>query len=146
MGPLEFEFINTVAFLAGQPEAVPVLDGDAAVTYLDSCRMGRFSGLYDEPRSVLAAAGVGLSEMEFTRENAPCCGSNLWINCDLLSKKLQMDVLGAARATGADILLSPCDKCRIHLACAQMEMGNVADGLRTDNIIRFLHRKGVRDH
>jgi Fe-S oxidoreductase len=145
LGSLEFEFINTVAFLSGEPGGIPAISDGAAVTYLDSCRMGRFSGLYDEPRNVLETAGVTLKEMESARENAPCCGSNLWINCDLLSKKLQTDCLRAAKETGADTLLTPCDKCRIHLACAQMEMGHVTDGLKTDNILRFLHRKGVRD-
>jgi heterodisulfide reductase subunit D len=145
LGDLEFEFVNTVAFLAEEAPNLLRMNGDTEVTYLDSCRMGRFSGLYDEPRRLLASAGVVTREMEFSRENAPCCGSNLWINCDSLSKKLQMDCLKAARETGARVLLTPCDKCRIHLACAQMEMGHVTDGLRTDNILRFLNREGVRD-
>jgi hypothetical protein len=56
-----------------------------------------------------------------------------------------MDCLAMSGETGADVLLTPCDKCRIHLTCAQMEVGRVTDPLRTDNILRFLYRKGVRD-
>ncbi len=115
------------------------------VTYHDSCRMGRFSGIYDEPRKMLAmTGGVTLKEMEFTRGQAPCCGSNLWINCDSLSKKMQMELLEEARKTGAGVMLTACDKCRIHLACALMQNGHVSDGLKTDNILRFFYRKGVR--
>ena len=168
VGDPGFEVINTVKYLAENPPPGFELEGVAKtgtlaradreapeagddcpepceVTYHDSCRMGRFSSIYDEPRKMLAMArGVTLKEMEFSREQAPCCGSNLWINCDSLSKKMQMELLEDARKTGAGVMLTACDKCRIHLACAMMQNGHVSDGLKTDNILRFLYRKGVR--
>jgi Fe-S oxidoreductase len=160
LGELGFEVINTVKYLADNPpprfdmdggaktgtrpkaggvaEADGAGDGGDAVTYHDSCRMGRFSGIYDEPRKMLAmTGGVTLKEMEFTRAQAPCY-------CDSLSKKMQMELLEEARKTGAGVMLTACDKCRIHLACALMQNGHVSDGLKTDNILRFLYRKGVR--
>jgi Fe-S oxidoreductase len=160
LGEPGFEVINTVKYLAESPptaktstlsraqrEALKDKDEPpepCPVTYHDSCRMGRFSGLYDEPRKLLAMArGITLSEMEFNRGQAPCCGSNLWINCDSLSKKMQMGLIGDARKTGAGVMLTACDKCRIHLACALLENGHLSDGLKTDNILRFLYRKGV---
>jgi heterodisulfide reductase subunit D len=83
LGNLGLEFVNTVAYLADEMTDIIKGNGNVDVTYHDSCRMGRFSGIYDEPRKILALAeGVSLREMEFSRENAPCCGSNLWINCD----------------------------------------------------------------
>jgi Fe-S oxidoreductase len=146
LGKLDIEFVNTIKFLSDEMNDVLAMDGaGGAVTYLDSCRMGRFSGLYDEPRKLIALAdGFALREMEFSRENAPCCGSNLWINCDCVSKAMQMDCLKAAEATGADVLLTACDKCRIHLACAQLENGHLGNGIRTGNILRFIHGKGVK--
>ena len=86
---------------------------------------------------------VELREMEKSRDDSPCCGSNLWINCDSLSKRMQVELLAEARKTGAGVMLTACDKCRIHLACALMQNGRVSDGLKTDNILRFLYRKGV---
>jgi Fe-S oxidoreductase len=141
-GKRDLEFVNTVAYVAGSLEPDPDRNGEA-VTYHDSCRMGRFLGLYDEPRQAIAATGSELAEMEFVRENTPCCGSNLWINCDALSRKMQQELLQEARRTAAGKLLTACDKCRIHLACAQMENGEVKGEIKTDNILRFLHRKGV---
>ncbi|MGD8628184.1 MAG: (Fe-S)-binding protein [bacterium] len=168
LGDLGFEVINTVRYLAENPPPgfTPVdaakagtlsrADREALkakktppepceVTYHDSCRMGRFSGIYDEPRKMLAMTrGVTLKEMGFNRGQASCCGSNLWINCDSLSRRMQMDLLEEARKTGAGVMLTACDKCRIHLACALLQNGHVSDGLKTDNILRFLYRKGVR--
>lgn len=108
--------------------------------------MGRYGGIYDEPRLLLKnIAGVDLVEMEMNRENAPCCGSNLWINCDGISKKLQNACLDQAIQTGAGVLVCPCDKCRIHLACAQLENGFLNETIRTENILSFLYRKGVNN-
>jgi heterodisulfide reductase subunit D len=144
LGTLGIEFVNTVRFLSEEEAQASVPRDDLRVTYHDSCRMGRFSGLYNEPRRLLAGTGVSVREMEFSREQAPCCGSNLWVGCDSTSKRMQQDLLDAARRTGSDILITACDKCRIHLACAQMESGSAAGGIKTENLLGFLHRKGVR--
>jgi heterodisulfide reductase subunit D len=145
LGDVDIEFVNTLKFLADEGPALDGIEGETRVTYHDSCRMGRFSGLYEEPRKIIAdAGGLTLTEMEFSREQAPCCGSNLWVACDAISKRMQYELLDAAHSTGAEILLTACDKCRIHLACAQMEKGSVGDHIRTESILGFLHRKGVR--
>jgi Fe-S oxidoreductase len=145
LGDLDIEFVNTVKFLADERPPLLTIDGETRVTYHDSCRMGRFSRLYEEPRRIIeSVGGLSLKEMEFSREQAPCCGSNLWVACDAISKKMQYDLLDAARATGCEIMLTACDKCRIHLACAQMEKGSAGNGIRTESILGVLHRKGVR--
>jgi Fe-S oxidoreductase len=145
LGETGIEFVNTIQFLAGEMKKVIQGNGSLSVTYHDSCRMGRFSGLYDEPRALLGLVeGLELKEMEFTRDNAPCCGSNLWINCDQISRKMQTAMLNEAGKTGADLVLTSCDKCRIHLACAQMELGNVKTKIEMDNVLKFLYRKAVR--
>jgi Fe-S oxidoreductase len=112
------------------------------VTVHDPCRMGRFSGLYDEPRALLGKLpGIEIREMAFSRDSSPCCGSNLWLNCDHLSKKLQSGLIAEAGKTGAKTLLTSCDKCRIHLACAEMVMGEVKPGIETKNILAFINER-----
>jgi Fe-S oxidoreductase len=154
-GNREVEIVNTVAFLAKEltwptpPVGLAKKKADAKeaapgeqVTLHDPCRMGRFSELYDEPRALLGRLkGVGIKEMEFSRDSSPCCGSNLWINCDHLSKRLQSGLIGEAEKTGAGVLLTSCDKCRIHLACANMVMGEVKPRIETENILTFIHER-----
>ena len=48
---------------------------DYAVTYHDPCTLGRYNGIYDEPRQLLARLGVELREMPRNRDNSFCCGA-----------------------------------------------------------------------
>ncbi len=90
------------------------------VTYHDPCTLGRGFRLFDEPRQLLRSlAGVQISEMENNRENALCCGANPWANCNIVNRQVQGQRLAQAEATGAEILVTACPKCQIHLTCAQ---------------------------
>lgn len=54
---------------------VPRHEVEERITYHDSCYLGRYNGVYEQPRNVLRAIrGVTLLEMERTRENGMCCG------------------------------------------------------------------------
>ena len=49
--------------------------GAPRVTFHDSCSLGRYCGIYDEPRKLIIAAGYGLEEFAKKREKADCCGA-----------------------------------------------------------------------
>ncbi len=97
-------------------------NGTRKVTYQDPCRLGRHLGVYDAPREVLEALpGVELTEMKHSGPAATCCAGGTWSNCDRFVKKIQVDRLREARATGADVLATACPKCQVHFRCTMRD-------------------------
>jgi len=95
---------------------------DKKVSYQDPCRLGRHMGVYDPPRKVITSIpGVELVEMERNREDALCCGVSAWMNCSRHSKQMQIERLTEAKGTTADLLVTACPKCQIHLNCTMSE-------------------------
>jgi len=82
------------------------------VTYHDSCHVGRWFGVYEEPRSVIKAIpGIELKEMEHNRENSLCCG--LMLAFDYLPGVAHcgQKKLVEAEATGSQYLVTNCGGC-----------------------------------
>jgi len=92
---------------------------DLRVTYQDPCRLGRHLNVYDEPREVLALMGCDLVEMPRMRQASLCCGTSCWTECGRVSKNIQLERLKEACDSGAEVLVTACLKCQIHLKCAQ---------------------------
>ena len=88
------------------------------VTFQDPCRLGRMLNRYAGPRELLGLIPeMEFREMENSGRSALCCGNCGFINCDASSKQIQVQRLQEARATGADMLVTACPKCMIHLTC-----------------------------
>jgi len=125
LGGLDFEVKHISEFLyEALQEGKLKFEKELArkVTYHDSCRLGRHMGIYEEPRAILKAIpGLELVEMERNREEAACCGMSAWLLCGEVSKRLQLERLKEARATGAEQLVVGCHKCKIHFTCVQNE-------------------------
>jgi Fe-S oxidoreductase len=113
-------------------------DGEALrVAYHDPCRLGRHMDVYDEPRELVRAVpGVQLVEMEENRDKAQCCGIAAMMNCDQASRDLRVRRLDQATAAGADVLVTTCPKCIVHLVCLKDE-GSHGD-LRIMDLTQFL--------
>jgi Fe-S oxidoreductase len=59
--------------------------------------------------------------MENSGKGAICCGNSGFINCDAYSKNIQVQRLQEVRNTGAEMLVTACPKCMIHLSCAMRD-------------------------
>jgi len=125
LGKPKFEVLHASEFLANLIENGKLkFNGklDKKVSYQDPCRLGRHMGVYDSPRKVITSIpGVELIEMERNRQNALCCGVSAWLGCGKHSKQMQMERLAEAKSTKADLLVTACPKCQIHLNCALSE-------------------------
>ena len=125
LGGLDFEVLHISEFLLKALEEGKLKferELKRKVTFQDSCRLGRHMGIYEEPRKLLTAIpGLELVEMERNRAEAACCGMSSWLLCGEVSKRLQLERLKEARATGADQLVVGCHKCKIHFRCVQEE-------------------------
>jgi len=61
-------------FLARHQAQLPHNNTGEKIVYHDPCYLGRYRNVYDEPRSVISAAGT-LVEAERSRERSFCCGA-----------------------------------------------------------------------
>jgi Fe-S oxidoreductase/nitrate reductase gamma subunit len=82
-------------------------------TYHDSCYIGRYMDVYDEPRELLRAAGGRLTEMEQSRAESFCCsaGGGRILAEEKIGSRINVKRVRMAHATGAPLLVSNCPFC-----------------------------------
>lgn len=95
------------------------MDPDSAlargkVTYHDPCYLGRYNGVYDDPRGVVEALpGVQLTEMRRNRNKSFCCGGGggrLFME-ETRGRRINQDRVREALDTGAEVLAAACPYC-----------------------------------
>ena len=119
---VKFEVIHLSELIANKIKKNEIEFSEAYninVTYHDPCRLGRHLKVYNPPREILNKMeeyGVNFNEMDRNAENSPCCGVSCFLNCNDLSRVIQMDRLIEAKKV-ADLLITTCPKCQIHYNC-----------------------------
>ena len=85
----------------------------APLTYHDPCYLGRYNGELDAPRDVLKALGIGVREMERSRERGRCCGGGGGAPfTDIPGTTRIPDIrIHDARSVGAEIVAVACPNC-----------------------------------
>ena len=84
------------------------------VTYHDSCYLGRVGGVYEAPRSVLAALDADLVEMKRSKAHGLCCGAGgaqMWKEDEAGDKRINNERTDEAIDTGAEIIAANCPFC-----------------------------------
>jgi Fe-S oxidoreductase len=99
---------------------------NSVVAFHDSCYLGRYNGIYDEPRELLnSVPGVKIVEMERSRAKSFCCGGGGGWNFmdEKEGKRLNVERAEQMLATGASVVASCCPFC----------MSMFEDGLKAKN-------------
>jgi len=88
---------------------------NSRVTYHDPCYLGRYNGVYQEPRQILQSIPqTNLVEMARTRNKAFCCGGgggHMWIEEQSGTTKINQMRLDDALKTGAEQVVTACPYC-----------------------------------
>ena len=85
------------------------------VTYQDPCYLGRYNGIYEEPRQILRALGLEVVEMPRNRGRALCCaagGGLIWLEDrpGIRERPTESRVREAAALDGVSTLVVACPK------------------------------------
>ena len=113
-----FDVVHHSAFLNGllaSGKLRPTKRVNATVAFHDSCYLGRYNDVYDEPRKVLESIpGLRLVEVPYwNRNKGLCCGAGgaqMWMeeqNDNRVNVKRTLQILD----TGADTIASGCPFC-----------------------------------
>jgi len=91
--------------------------GGPAVTYHDPCYLGRHNEVYAPPRELVGASGAQLTEMPRHAERSMCCGAGgarMWME-ERIGKRVNLDRVDEAIATGTSAIATGCPFCRVML-------------------------------
>ncbi|HDS16172.1 MAG TPA: (Fe-S)-binding protein [Proteobacteria bacterium] len=84
--------------------------------YHDSCYLGRYNEVYEEPRSILRELpGLELAEMERHHKRGFCCGAGggrMWME-ETLGTKINDNRVGQALAQHPEIAVTACPFCMV---------------------------------
>jgi Fe-S oxidoreductase len=86
------------------------------VTYHDSCYLGRYCNIYDEPREILELIGYEIREMADFKVNSMCCGSCgglLRTNPEIADKIAKERILQAKRIGVKKIIVASIENYRL---------------------------------
>jgi Fe-S oxidoreductase/nitrate reductase gamma subunit len=111
------------------------------LTYHDPCYLGRYNGVYLEPRRVLQAIPKAtLEEMERSRNTAFCCGGgggHMWIEEQPGTAKINQMRLEDVLKTGAETVVTACPYC-LQMFEESIEHKELKDALKARDLIELV--------
>jgi Fe-S oxidoreductase len=106
------QFID--ALLADERLVLPEGFDKRKLTYHDPCYIGRYNGVYDEPRRILSVINSnGVTEMKRHRNRSFCCGGGggrAWME-ERIGKRVNQTRVQEALETKAEVLAAACPFC-----------------------------------
>ncbi len=109
-----FHHTELLAKLVQEGKLKPTKSVQSKISFHDSCYLGRYNNIYDQPRQLLdAIPGVNRVEMERSRETGFCCGGGggrIWME-EHDGKRINQMRVDQAMEGNPDTLVSACPFC-----------------------------------
>jgi Fe-S oxidoreductase len=126
-------------FAAENLDRIPIKDRETrAAIYHDPCHLGRYLGVYDEPRRILGAAlAAPLIEFPESRDSGTCCGGGgvLPVTRARTARKISKEKTAQVPDLDAELIATGCPMCRRMLGRSGRDL-NIA----ADDVISILSR------
>jgi glycolate oxidase iron-sulfur subunit len=105
------------------------------VTYHDPCHLVRGMDVSKEPRAILKSIpGLELAEMKDANKCCGCGGTFSLTNYDI-SRSINEEKINNVEKTGAEVLLTGCSGCRMHLSDGLSQRGSKMTVMHTAEFI-----------
>lgn len=111
------------------------------LTFHDSCYLGRYNHVYDQPRQLLEKAHIAVQEMSASRQNSFCCGGGggaMWLET-AADTRINHRRLEQALEIEADTITTACPYCMIMFDDAIRSKG-LTDEIQVLDLIEILNQ------
>lgn len=109
-----YHHTEVLAELVKEGRLVPKFAVNETITFHDSCYLGRYNEVYDQPRDILRSIpGVKLVEMERNRETGMCCGAGgglMWME-EETGHRINVARTEQALEVNPSVISSGCPYC-----------------------------------
>ncbi len=109
-----FHHSQFIAKLISEGRVKPTKPVDETITFHDSCYLGRWNNIYDQPRAVLNALPAARTiEMKAHHDQSMCCGAGggrMWME-ETIGKRVNVARTEQALDTHAGVVASSCPFC-----------------------------------
>jgi Fe-S oxidoreductase len=116
--------------------------GNAKTTYHDPCYLGRYNGIYEQPRQLLQTLNRHQPlEMAASRETSFCCGGGgggMWKE-EKTGERISHCRIAQAEKTGAETIVTACPFCSIMFHDALSETGR--EKIKTLDLAQAIEEK-----
>ena len=134
-------YTQLIADFIGQGKLKLTRELNSRITYHDPCYLGRYNGVYLEPRRILRAIPeTKVEEMERSRNTGFCCGGgggHMWIEEQPGSTKINQMRLEDVVKTGADTIVTACPYC-LQMFEESIEHKEIKDSLKARDLVELV--------
>lgn len=108
------------------------------VGYHDPCHLGRYEGIFGEPREVIKRLGGNVIEFKRNRENSICCGGGGGLRANFPDKAIKIAEQKMSSApVEVERVISPCGLCYKNLGSGAEKLKRV----KSEEFSSFVKRK-----